>query len=255
MMNRRPLLLLALLMMGCAGKAPPMRNETIGTIHKLRVGMVNLNDNDLKQSLFYSCMQDFPSAILSSEGSTEQELESIGFSKEKLIQTLKAQRFETYGDVKNFSLLLLLFKNNEQQNYVRLVNFLSKQIRTVTLEPDQLTCENVFLAVRLLVIDSHPPFADVYVNDRMIGEAPVWTSLKDGKYDVQCKLPGNIFPRAPLQVPGTVEFLCKRENQTTTGIETEDENPSFGEKTQAVLLYGFLGAISISSILLPFLVF
>ena len=94
--------------------------------------------------------------------------------------------FETYNNIKNFSMLMMTFRNKEQKNFVRLINFLNKRVVTLSLTPESFSCENVLAAARVVVVDSIPPFADVYINDRKIGEAPVWTSLDDGTDEVQC---------------------------------------------------------------------
>ena len=137
-----------------------------------------------------------------------------------------------------------------------MINFLSKQVRTVTIPADQFTCENVLSTARMLVIDSIPPYADVYLNNRKIGEAPVWTSLSDGTYEVQCKLPEDDFPKRSLQVPGTPQYFCKRQNQSMHSIETDgDRHATREEKSQSVFLYGIAGLFTAAGAILPFLIF
>jgi hypothetical protein len=233
-----------------------MGHAPIRTIQKFRVGLVELSSNDFNPSSFYDCMKNYPSAGVALDGQSRKELESEGWYSDNMVASLQKNDFEMYGNIKNFSLVLLLFKNKEQKNFIRLINFLSKQVRTLSVEPEQFTCENVLAAAKMLVIDSIPPYADVYINNRKIGEAPVWTSLSNGNYEVQCKLPDDAFPPKTLTVPETINFLCKRENQTMQGIETgTDDNADIREKTGSWLIYGLVGALSIGGTLLPFLIF
>lgn len=246
---------MALFFAACAGKKAPMRNESILTTQKLNIGLLDLSPNDYNEVSFYECIKQYPSIVILSRGSTEKKLLDQGYSKESFVQSLKSQTFEPYENVKNFSVLIFMFKNKEGTNYVRFINFFSKQIRTITMPLQEFSCENIFTTLRLVSIDSHPPLADVYIDDRLIGEAPVWTSLKDGIYDLQCKLPGNVFSRTKIQLPGKIQYLCQRENQSTIGMEEEDENATLGEKSQNWLLYIFVGAASIGAAVLPFLLF
>ncbi len=240
----------------CASKKVAMKQDSIRTVQKFRVGMVELSSNAFDASIFYDCMKNYPSAGIALDGQTRQELEATGWFSDNMIASLQKQDFETYGNIKNFSLLMMLFKNKEQKNFIRLVNFLSKQVITLSLEPEQFACENVLAAAKLMVIDSVPPYADVYINNRQIGEAPVWTSLNSGTYELQCKLPDDSFPKTTLKVPGNVKYLCKRQNQTMQGIEnSNDENSDGSEKTQSWFLYGLVGLLSLGSAVLPFLLF
>lgn len=239
----------------CAAKKAPMRNESIRTVQKLNIGLLDLSPNDYSESAFYECAKELQSTVILSRGATEKKLLDQGITKESFIQTIQSQNFDPYSNIHDFSLLIFMFKNKENINYVRLVNFLSKQTRTVMLAVDQFNCENIFTALRMITIDSHPPLADIYIDDRLIGEAPLWTSLKDGMYDLQCKLPGHVFSKTKIEVPGKIQYLCQRENQVTMGMEDEDENSSFLEKSQNWFLYIFAGAASIGVAILPFLLF
>ncbi len=250
------IVLISLLISACAGKTAPMSKDYIRTVQKMRVGMVELTSSELDSTAFYNCMKDYPSSGIALDGQTRQDLESVGWQSDNMIASLQTQDFETYSNIKNYSLLLLLFKNKEQKNYVRLINFLSKQVLTLSLTPDQFSCENVLAAARMIVIDSIPPYADVYINERKIGEAPVWTSLEKGTYEVGCKLPDDTFPKKPLQIPGNVKFLCTRENQSMQSIEYDnDQNADFSEKSQSWFLYGVIGLLSVGGAVLPFLIF
>ena len=233
-----------------------MRNESIRTVKKMRVGLVELTSHEFDPSVIYACMKEYPSSGIALDGQTRQELEGAGWFNDNMIASLKNQDFEVYSNIKNYSLLMLLFRNKEQKNFVRLVNFLSQQVITLSLSPDQFSCENLFMSAKILVIDSIPPYADVYVSDRKIGEAPIWTSLNPGTYEVECKLPDDTFPKKILQVPGTSKFLCKRENQSMQSIEhNTDENADFSEKSNSWFLYGLVGALSVGGAILPFLIF
>ncbi|MEZ4845704.1 MAG: PEGA domain-containing protein [Bdellovibrionota bacterium] len=114
---------------------------------------------------------------------------------------------------------------------------MNKRVITMSLPPESFSCENVLAAARILVVDSIPPFADVYINERKIGEAPIWTSLDDGTYEVQCQLPDDIFPKKTIQMPGTAKHLCKRENLSMRSLEADhDRNAEAGEKNQQLVL-------------------
>lgn len=251
------LILLSLALSACGGKqVSSMQNASIRTIPKLRVGVVELSSHDFNIPFFYECMKNLPSNTLVLDGQTRQELESSNWYSDNLIASLKTQDFAAYNNIKNFSVLLLIFKNKEQKSFVRMINFLSKQVRTVALTEDQFSCENVLSNARVLVVESIPPFADVYIDNRKIGEAPVWTSLNDGNYEVQCKLPEDVFPKKTLKVPGPIQYLCKRDNQSVRSIENDsDNNATFSEKSQSVFLYAFLGLVSVGGAVLPFLLF
>lgn len=247
---------LVIFLASCAGKLIPMKNESIRSIQKMRVGLVELTSHQLDPSKIYDCLKEYPSASITLDGQTKQELESVGWLSDQLIQSLQAQDFQTYHNIKNYSLLLMLFKNKEQKNFIRLINFLSQQVITLSLNPEQFSCENVFNSARLIVVDSIPPYADVLINGRAIGEAPIWTSLRDGTYEVQCQLPDDVFPKSTLQIPGKSKILCKRENQAIQSIEhNNDETADVSEKTNSWFLYGLVGALSVGGAILPFLVF
>ena len=215
--------------------------------------MVDLNRHELDHRILFECFRNLPANQIFSTNSTEKTLSLNGPSKDQLIDSLQAQGFQPYQHVKNFSLLLLFFQSSQQQNYIRIINYLSKQVETVELPSNQLSCKRLLAEAKLLSIDSHPPFADVYIDDRMIGEAPLWTSLDEGLYEVQCKLPDDAFPKTTLRMPGTTELLCSRENQSTTNMENRKTSAS--EKTESWFLYGLIAAISAGGIILPFLIF
>jgi hypothetical protein len=248
--------LIPFLISACAGKSPPMKDDYIRTVQKMNVGVVELTSNEFDSTIFYNCMKNYPASGISLDGQTRQNLESVGWQSGNMIASLQKQDFETYNNIKNYSLLLLLFRNKEQKNYIRSINFLSKQVVTLSLPSEQFSCENVLAAAKMIVIDSIPPYADVYINERKIGETPVWTSLDNGTYEVGCKLPNDIFPKQPLQVPGNVKFLCKRENQASQSSEyNNDENADFDEKSQSWFLYTIAGLFTLGSLVLPFLIF
>ena len=218
--------------------------------------MVELTSHQFNPTLMYECMKNFSASSVTLDGQTREELESVGWYSDNMIASLSQPNFELYSNIKNFSLLMMLFRNKEQKNFVRLVNFLNKRVITMSLPPESFTCENVLAAARVVMIDSIPPFADVYVNERKIGEAPVWTSLDDGTYEVQCQLPDDIFPKKTIQMPGTAKHLCKRENLSMRSMEADhDRNAEAGEKTNSYFLYGLVGALSIGGAILPFLLF
>ncbi|MCC7459977.1 MAG: PEGA domain-containing protein [Proteobacteria bacterium] len=240
----------------CASKSVAMKHASMRSVQKFRLGMVELTSHQFNPAAFYDCMKGFPSSTVTLDGQTRQELESLGWHSDNMIASLQSQDFETYNNIQNFSLLMMLFRNKEQKNFVRMVNFLSKRVVTLSLPPESFSCDTLLAAARVLVVDSIPPFADVYVNERVIGESPVWTSLEDGTYEVQCKLPDDIFPKKTIQLPGTVKHLCKRENLSMRSIEAEnDMNLEAGEKSNSWFLYGLFGALSVGGAILPFLIF
>jgi PEGA domain len=250
------ILLIVMSFVACASKNVPMKYASINSVQKFRLGLVELTSHEFNPAFFYDCMKSFPGSSVALDGQTRQELESEGWYSDNMIASLQKQDFETYSNIKNFSLLMMMFRNKEQKNFVRLVNFLNKRVITLSMTPESFSCENVLAAARVLVVDSIPPFADVYINDRKIGEAPIWTALDDGTYEVQCKLPDDIFPKKTLQIPGTVKHLCKRENLSMRSIEAEhDQNAERGEKSNSYFLYGVFGVLSLGGAVLPFLIF
>lgn len=241
---------------GCAAKKAPMANKTIRTVQKMRVGVIDLNVHGLNSSTFFECSKNYPKITLSLDGNTREELSQQGWTKNKWIASLNEESFEQYGEIEKYSLLLLVFKNKSGKNFVRSVNFLSKQVRTREFSEENFTCENVYSEARLQVIDSHPPFADIYLDERLIGEAPLWTSLQDGTYEVLCKLPEDVFPTSTLKVPGVVSHLCKRGNLKNMSMEhSSDSDDDAYEKSQGWFLYLLVGAASIGGAILPFLIF
>lgn len=241
---------------GCAGKKMSMENASIRTVSKLRVGVVELSSHDFNIPFLYECMKGLPANGMLLDGQTRQELQTENWYSDNLIASLQKNDFATYENIKNFSLVMLLFKNKEQKSFVRLINFLSKQVRTVPMSTEQFTCENVLQTARLLLVDSIPPYADVYLNDRKVGEAPIWTSLSDGTYEVQCKLPDDVFPKKTVQIPDTFQHFCKRSNQSMHSIEHDsDDNATASEKSQSLFIYAVLGLISAAGAVLPFLLF
>jgi hypothetical protein len=242
-----------ILSVACAGKqtAP----KSFRTIQKIRVGIIELNETTLNTSGLLECSKNYPGMQVTLNGATREELSQKNWTKNRWVASLAHETFEQYDDITGYGLLLLIFRNKQEKTFVRTVNFLSKQVRTNPFEPETFECEQVYSTAKIQVIDSHPPFADVYIDDQQIGEAPVWMGLPNGTYDLQCKLPSDAFPKTTLKVPGDVFTLCKRGNQMGRGnVNNSDEDDAY-EKSQGWFLYLMIGALSVGSAVLPFLLF
>ena len=105
----------------------------------------------------------------------------------------------------------------------------------------------------MVFLDSHPPLADLILDDRPIGEAPLWVWLRDGKYRIQCKLEGERFQPVTLTVPKVASVLCQREDVTgVTDVKT-DEKMTAEEKAGSVLIWTAGMAGTLAAILIPIL--
>ena len=63
-----------LFLSGCAGKNMAMKNASIRTVQKLRVGLVELSSHDFNIPSFYDCMKNYPANGLLLDVQTLQAL-------------------------------------------------------------------------------------------------------------------------------------------------------------------------------------
>ncbi len=236
----------------CGPKRPPspMKDEKIFSISTLNLALfdpgVVINRKGLR-----ACGNEFPHVNVLEETEVHRALRNHGFSPEELLSF--GDRFDAYSSFSEFHLLLIPFENKGQA-YLRIVNFLGKYVSTVLLDVRNPKCVDLLRAQRLVVVDSQPPLADVQVDGRAVGEAPVWIWLKDGTYEVKCALPGQIFKPISVVVPKDVMTICQRENTTSkAGPGDSDEKMTAEEGAGSVLVYIVGAAATAAAIIIPLL--
>ena len=239
------------LFVGCGKrKAPsPMKDESIVSSHRLHVGIFDYG-SELDTSALASCSDQFPSVEILNEKAVHRSLRDSGLNPERVFEF--GDHFDSYLQIRGFHLLVLAFEA-DGKSYLRMVNYIGRYVSTVLLDVKSPTCGDFFRAQRFLVVESHPPLADVFVDERPIGEAPVWTWLRDGTYEVTCKLTGQFYKPIDVKIPSENRVTCYRENMTSEQRAKEEEKMSAEEGAGVVLLtiIGIAGSIAVA--LLPIL--
>ena len=245
-------LFFALFSGGCSGKRPPspMRDEAIVSTQKLRIGLFDFSKG-FDRSGLRKCPNDVPSVELVEEAAVHRQARDLGITPEKMLEW--EERFDAFSPLRGYHLLLLVFRG-PGKTYLRTVNFLGRYVSTVEMDVGSPSCRDILRTQRLVVIDSSPPIADVKIDGRMVGEAPVWTWLKDGNYSVECVLPGEVFSKVSLDVPKTVDVFCQRENVQPSGAGIERDDSTAEEKAGSLLVYIVGAAAAIAAIVVPILV-
>ena len=105
----------------------------------------------------------------------------------------------------------------------------------------------------MVFADSHPPLADLSVDERPLGEAPLWIWLRDGAYRLGCKLPEQRFKSVSFTVPRASSVLCQREETMAVSDVRTDEKMSGEEKAGSVLVWMSGMAGTLAAIILPIL--
>jgi hypothetical protein len=165
-----------------------------------------------------------------------------------------ATPYEEYEKIQGVHLLLLAYKSGNA-DYLKVVNYLGRYVSTVQLDVSRPTCKQLFQAQRIVLIDSNPPYADISLADRKLGEAPLWLWLKDGEYQINCELPEQKFKPKRISVPKDIDVICQREDVALNDNMQEEVKMTGEEKAGSVLIY-VVGAIaSAAAIILPFLLF
>ncbi len=227
-----------------------MRDHSIRSIARLTVGYLDFGTG-LDLRFWSGCVAAWPSLAVYEEGSFLLALKNQGIEGVDLLS--RGETFKRFEEIKGVTLLLLYFREGENLR-VRTVNYLSRKVTTTTVRPDQHSCRGLFGQQNLVAIESHPPIADVFIDNRQIGEAPVWTHLRPGRYQIGCRLPQNTFRPETITVPNDTKILCQRENQQ--GMDESLGDVSTGDKLGAALVYlvGIAASVA-AAILLPIFVF
>ena len=215
------------------------------------MGLIDYGVN-LNRSGIDSCSEEFQSIQIQSEPSIVAMLRHEGILPEELLRW--GNEFGRFQVLSQFDLLFLVLRS-EGVTYLRTINYLAKFVTTVILDQTIPACIDLLRANRLVLIESHPPFADVIMDDRVIGEAPLWVWLRDGVYEIRCSLPEQFFKSVQFVVPKDFRMLCQRENRQVKGGMTQEDEVTMDEKVGSVLVYVLAGVTSLAAIILPFLLF
>ena len=226
-----------------------MRDESILSTQKLKIALYDFGTR-FDRSALKQCGNAFPAVELAEEAELKRILRKQGLEPKDLLRW--GENFESFQTIRDFHLLLITFVENRRV-YLRAINYFGKYVSTVMLDVKRPTCAHILRGQRFMVVDSSPPIADVKVDDRFIGEAPVWTWLKDGQYVVNCALPGQIFNPLSVKIPIDVHVLCRRENISSSSVPNTEEKASMEEKAGSVLVYIVGGAAALAAIVLPIL--
>lgn len=250
--TRLTLLLFVVLALSACAHSParsPMRREAIRATQLLKVAWIDFGSGVDRRG-FQACPEAFPGIEVIGEPSLIPTLRKDGILPEHLLEW--ESDFPRFRSIQGLHLLFLVFEAGPKI-YLRTVNYLSESVSTVVLDVPSPKCEELLRKERVVVFESHPPIADVFLAGRRIGEAPVWVWLRNGNYEVSCALPGQIFKPIDFAVPGPVRVLCQRENtRPATGADQADETTA-EEKAGSVLIYLLGAAASIAVIVLPIL--
>lgn len=244
------LCLIFFLLESCSSHRPssPMRDKPIFSSQKLHIAILGFGLS-LDRGQFNRCAQDFPALTVYSEPDTVAILREQRIYPEKLLEW--GEDFSLYQRLQGIELFLLTFEENGV-SYLRTVNYLSRSISTVVLDIASPSCIQLLKSQRLLLVQSHPPLADVAINGRNLGEAPIWTQLKDGRYQVSCKLPGEVFRPVSVLIPEDVQVLCQREN---TSGDRQSKEIGTDEAVGSVFIFVVGALVSLAAAVLPFLFF
>jgi hypothetical protein len=226
-----------------------MRGEEIRSTKLLRVGWIDFGTRAGRRGVD-RCPEEFPALEVRSEASLVAAWRKEGVLPEHLLQW--GSDFSRFRPIRDLHLLFLVFEEGPKR-YLRAVNFLSRSVSTVVLDVASPRCEELLRKERLVGIDSHPPIADVSVDGRVVGEAPIWISLRKGSYEISCALSGETFKPMEISIPGVVKVLCQRENTDSRSSLERDDDITSGEKAGSVLVYLLGAAASLAAVILPIL--
>ncbi len=228
-----------------------MRDEKVFFSNKFRVAVFDYGSGFHRSGLD-QCEQEFPAVEVVGETYVHRILRNAGLNPEEMARF--GDVFEPYKKLRGIHLLLIAFREGGE-HYLRIVNYLGRYVSTVVLDIQNPTCEDILRAQRIVAVESNPPFADIQMNGRKLGESPLWIFLRDGSYEIECKLPGQMFSPIRFKMPGTAHVQCSRENVQSKAQVDEFHKMSGEEKAGSVLIYlvGIAGAIGLG--ILPFLLF
>jgi hypothetical protein len=228
-----------------------MKHETIFSTQKLRMAVLDYGTNFSRRGMD-ACGRDYSATEVMDEGSFVAFLRNRDLKPSQLLDF--GQEFSKFQQIPGVDLLLLVFQSGEKR-YLRSVNYLGHRISTFLLDVKQPSCEEVLRLERLVLVESHPPLADVSIDGRKIGEAPVWVLLKEGAYQVHCSLPDQVFKPVPFSVPRDTRVLCQRENSAVRNLPGQSDEPTLEEGASSIFLYLLGAAASVAAVLVPILIF
>lgn len=226
-----------------------MRHEVIRSTQLLKIALIDFGTGFDRRGLD-DCSNDLPAVAVVSEASLVTSLRKDGILPTTLLEW--GNDFNRFQTVEGLHLLFLVFGDGTKK-YLRAVNYLSQAVSTVVLDVASPKCDELLRMERMVVIESHPPIADVDLAGRRIGEAPVWVWLRSGSYEVNCSLPGQVFKPIRLAVPGTLRVLCQRENTEAARTIDQPEYQTGEEKAGSILVYVVAAAASVAAVVVPLL--
>jgi hypothetical protein len=251
-MNLKAFVPFLFLVMGCSHAPPsPMRNEALNSSSAMRVAIFNKGTR-LDRTALEACTRDFSKMEVLDETYVHRAARDGGVSVHELFSL--GDRYAAYSAFREFELLLIAFRSGDK-DYLRIVNNLGGYVSTVVLDIPKPTCKDIFSSQRIVLLDSVPPFADVSVDGRKVGEAPRWVWLKDGTYKQDCTLTEHTFKPVKFSIPTDQRAYCQREATTGKSAPDAEEKMSVEEGAGSVLMYIAGAAGTIAAILIPLLLF
>lgn len=227
-----------------------MAGQPIHAVQDLRIAYFTHNSKADPRFLL-GCADDFPALHVLDESVVHRMLRDQGIPLETFLNW--GENFAEYERLKGLHLLFIFFSDGGK-NYLRSVNYMGRYVTSAVMDVSP-TCGQLLRSQRLFVVDSVPPIADVKLEDRLIGEAPVWTWLRDGKYAFTCELPGQSFKPVAATIPGDLRVVCQRENVQEKSPGVQEDKVSTEEGMGAVLVYIVSGLATLAAIVLPILFF
>jgi hypothetical protein len=198
------------------------------------------------------CPEEYSATEVFNEPTMISLLRSKGLEPNQLLQW--GTRYDAFAQLPEVQLLFLFFRVGDIR-YLRTVNRLGQFATTVILDVSRPNCKDLIRSQKMVLVQSHPPIADVLIDGRKVGEAPIWVHLKDGAYVAACLLPGQTFKPVPFTIPHDSRVLCQRENSAAQNVPGEPDKPTIEEGVSSVFLYLVGSAASIAAIVVPFLIF
>jgi hypothetical protein len=227
-----------------------MEEEAIPSFSTLRIAVFN-RGSGLDRTALEACPAQYPQVEVLDEVAVHRALRAAGMTPDALLAL--GDRFAAYGPFRDFQLLLIAFRAGGR-DHLRIVNFPGRYVTTVLLDVPRPTCNQILAGQRLVSLDSIPPLADLKVDERPVGQAPLWLWLRDGDYRVECAEVGHTFKPVPLKVPAQTRLVCQREEMVSAPGGAMEPEPMTGEEKAGSVLVTILGiAATAAAVILPIL--
>ncbi|MCB1197408.1 MAG: PEGA domain-containing protein [Deltaproteobacteria bacterium] len=207
-MNKVALGLFALLLMACKPIALSDASS-ITFAPALTMTVYEYNAHRTKIDPLFLCQEAFCQSVqVINPIKTKEVFHQMGWTEPVLLSFLQDESYKHYKDQDQFHLMLFFFQS-KGVDYLRVVNAFTKTVSTIKMPANQVAkLGQILQAQNLVYIASKPSLADIYINERLLGEAPLWVSLEQGSFDLVCKLPGFSGDKMTLTIPGPLQHTC-----------------------------------------------